>query len=430
MKSSQPNRNAVDLLRNVRSITIVACLLAAGGTVAAETATDYNELGVEYYRAEDWDQAIDHFRAAYQIAPENETVRRNLCNAYQAAANKRAKAADFVTASDFLLIAISVDPENALPLVQLGSYYLRLHMTEDAVFRLQEAIELDPESVDAHELLGDAYEKSNNLSLALAHWEWVRDVAPERTGVLAKLEKAYREEEVEYNFGEHESRHFRVSFAPGTPIKDVTRVLRTLEAAYRQIGMKLGGVYPPAPINVVVYTSQDFARATLLGEHVGAVYDGKIRAPIMDTQGNTIPDDELTRRLFHEYTHVVVRYWVAEHVPWWLNEGLAETFSSDETGADWNLLGEAYNQNALFSLADLESAQLTELSADELRLAYAQSHVTVDHLWQRYGPRGMVEMLSLLAELVPYEEALTQVYRSNYQLLERQVANGIRTASR
>ncbi len=405
-------------------------MAVAIGVTHAETATDFNERGVEFYRDKSWDLAIDQFREAYQIAPENETVRRNLCNAYQAASNELAKNADFTTASELLLMAISIDPENALPLVQLGSYYLRLHMTEDAVFRLQEAIELDPENIDAHELLGDAYDKANNLSMALAHWEWVSEVAPERTGVLAKLEKAYREEEVEYNFGAHESRHFRVSFAPGTRIDDVTRVLRTLESAYRQIGMKLGAAYPPAPINVVVYTAEDFARATLLGEHVGAVYDGKIRAPIVDTQGNAIPDDELTRRLFHEYTHAVIRYWVNDRVPWWLNEGLAETLSSEVVQSDRDALGEAYNQNALFSLADLERAQLTELSADELRLAYAQAHVTVDYLWQRYGPRGMVDILTLLAEGSPYEEALSQAYRLNYQLLERQVASNIKTASR
>ncbi len=417
------------LVRNLCLIQILL-LLALSDVSFAETATDFNERGVEFYSVKEWDQAIDQFREAYQIAPENETVRRNLCNAYQAAANELAKGADFVTASDFLLIAISVDPENALPLVQLGSYYLRLHMTEDATFRLQEAIELDPENIDAHELLGDAYDKSNNVSMALAHWEFVREMAPDRSGVVAKLEKAYREEEVEYNFGEHQSRHFRVSFAPGTRINDVTRVLRTLESAYRQIGMKLGGAYPPAPINVVVYTAEDFARATLLGEHVGAVYDGKIRAPIMDTQGNAIPEDELTRRLFHEYAHVVVRYWVADHVPWWLNEGLAETLSSDVADVDRDALGAAYNQNTLYALADLERAQLSELGAEELRLAYAQSHVTVDYLWQRYGPRGMVDLFSFLAERSPFEEALSKAYRLNYQLLERQVANSIRTASR
>jgi hypothetical protein len=41
----------------------------------------------------------------------------------------------------------------------------------------------------------------------------------------------------------------------------------------------------------------------------------------------------------------------------------------------------------------------------------------------------MVDMLSLLAERAPFEDALTQAYRSNYQLLERQVANNIRTAA-
>ena len=44
--------------------------------------------------------AIEAFRKAYELAPDNSTVRRNLCNAYQAQANELARSADFQTASN------------------------------------------------------------------------------------------------------------------------------------------------------------------------------------------------------------------------------------------------------------------------------------------------------------------------------------------
>lgn len=415
--------------RSVFFVAALSFLLCPDPARAQEDpgVADLNAKGVESYNARRWDEAIHYFARAYESAPTNPTVRRNLCNAYQAQANELARAADFATAAELLELAISVDPENASPLAQLGSYYLRLDMIADAVFRLEEAVELDPTNTDALELLGDAYYRNNNLAAALEHWEAVREKEPNRRGLTAKLEKAYREESVEYNFSGTRSTHFEITFKPGTSGGDVSRVLQVLERAYRDIGRRCGGVYPPAPIHVTVYTADDFARATQMGEHVGAVYDGKIRVPLRDTAGTSISDDELTRRLYHEYTHVVVRFWAGSHVPWWLNEGLAETFSRSFTPQDAAVLDQFNQMQALFPLKDLESGQLKSLDADALDLAYRQSHAAVSYLWDRYGQRGLANYMNQLAQKTDFEQALIAAYRLNYDLLQREVAAGFTT---
>ena len=409
-------------------VMLTLCL-SFPGPLRAETqdetrsrqAAEYNSAGVDYYNAGQWDNAIAQFERAHELSSDNETVRRNLCNAYQAAAGELAKSADFAAAAKHLENAISVDPKNASPLMQLGSYYLRLDMVGDAIFRLEEAIELAAQDLDAHELLGDAYYKDNDLAAARVQWEWVLEMAPARPNLGAKIEKAKREESVEQDFRRSDSRHFNLSFPQGAPAQSLGNLLSHLERAYLEIGRKFGGVFPPTPIQVIVYSSADFMGVTQQGRHVGAIYDGKIRVPLMDEQKNVLDDQELKHRLYHEYTHVVVRFLAAGNVPGWLNEGLAETFSRDLDGQRIALLRQAYQQGALFSLAGLSDIQLAQRDPTSLQLAYCQSHATVNYLWSRFGQRPLRAMMSSLAEGMNPEEALKTHYRYSYETLRNEV---------
>lgn len=408
-----------------RALCLMVGLAVVAYAAGAQDAAEFNANGVNFYNEGRWDDAIQSFASAYNLAPDNETVRRNLCNAYQAQANALARSGDFATAIELLRLAISVEPENPSPLAQLGSYYLRVDMVSDAIYRLEESVELDPASIDVQELLGDAFYKNNDLAAALAQWELVLEMNPNREGLVEKLDKAYREESVEYNFRQTESAHFRVSFAPGTNGGDLSRILQILERAYRDIGRKFGGAYPPTPIQVILYTGEDFARATLLGEHVGAVYDGKIRVPIADRAGHVISEEELWRRLYHEYTHVVIRFWAGDNVPWWLNEGLAETFSNDMSSRDSGLLYDAYMAGLLFTLGEMEDSQLKKLDADALYLAYQQAHATASFLWNRYGYRGIAGLMEHLAQGELGENALIASCRLDYATLEREVVKNL-----
>jgi hypothetical protein len=87
------------------------------------------------------------------------------------------------------------------------------------------------------------------------------------------------------------------------------------------------------------------------------------------------------------------------------------------------MLQRAQAAGALFSLSELEEAQLHKLDPDALQLAYRQAHATVHFLWNRYGQAGLANMLNGLAKGMSREESLVAAYRLNYDLLERQVAH-------
>jgi hypothetical protein len=271
----------------------------------------------------------------------------------------------------------------------------------------------------------------NELPAALAQWEYVLELQPNRKGLKEKLKKAYREDGVEYGFYRTQSRNFQISYAPGTEGGDLRRITMLLERAYRDLGKQLG-VYPPTPIQVVLYTAPDFAEATLLGNHVGAVYDGKIRVPIADETGRKINEADLKRRLYHEFTHVIVRYWVGDRVPWWLNEGLAQTLSEDFNSTKARILVSTAENGGLLPLEQLETTQLEALSnrVDKLQLAYLQAEATVGVLWHRYGPRGVTIIMNSLADGMSPEEALVAGARINYALLEGEVEREMKRLAR
>ncbi len=408
-------------------LSITALLLCWSVCVAAQApgAAELNAEGVKQYEAKDFEGAIELFSKAYNLSPDAPAIRRNLCNAYQAYANELAKASDFESAVKLLSTAIGVEPQNPSPLVQLGSYLLRLDLVSEAIPRLEEALQLDAKNADAYFLLGEAYYRQNDLPAALAQWQFSLELNPNRPGLKERIEKAQRHDSVEANYRKSGSHNFDVSFAPNTRSSDLGRILQTLERARWELGRKLGGAYPPSPIQVIVYTDDDFQNATLLGKHVGGVYDGKIRLPIPGKQGATLSDAELQRVLYHEYVHCILRHIARDNVPWWLNEGLAETLSRPFTPEMAAALRQAQTNKQLQSIGALEDSQLDKLDPVRLERAYIQAHAAARWLWDRFGANVMVRFLGTLAAGTPAEDALTENYRRNYESLDLDVMGNL-----
>ena len=399
---------------------------AAWGNAAAQSAEESNARGVELYNANEWVASIEAFERAYVLAPDVPTIRRNLSNAYRSYANALSGEKELSAAIELLENAISVDAENPLPLIQLGSYYLRNGRVAIAILRLEEAIQVDPENVDAHFLLGEAYYRDNDVPHALRQWEWVEEIQPGRKGLAERMEKAYREDSVEYDFAGLSSTHFNISYDREIRPAEVRAVLRILEKAYRDIGRSLGHVYPPEAVHVTLYSAEGFLVTTQVGDHVGALYDGtKIRVPTFDSEGKILDTKELERRLYHEYVHVIVRQIAKDNVPFWFNEGLAEALSHELGQTEWDLLRVAKREKILFGLEELTENQLERLDAHSLNLAYRQSHATLSLLKQRRGIRQITRYLEELATGADPEEALRFVCRYTYKTLELAVADYI-----
>lgn len=404
------------------ALALVCCLPAA-----AQSAVELNNAGTESYNRGDYLRAATLLETALELAPENQIVRRNLCNARQSLADQHAKQGDVRAALRLAESAISADPDNASPLIQTGAYYLRLDDVGKAIERLEQAIVTKPGDLDAHDLLGQAYYRDNDLSSARAQWDYVLEMDPDRPSLRERYDKAFREESVEADFNNWKSRHFRVSYPDGIPDGLRSRVVSILDKAYVDVGRALGGVYPPPPIQTILYTAGQFSEATQLGEHVGAVYDGKIRAPMTDPSGNWLPDEELRRRLVHEYVHVVVRNITGDKVPWWVNEGVAQALSDSLDQRDREHLRELFGAGRSFRLEALSSPDLAaKMSPERIKEAYLQAHATMDLLITRHGKGKVQLLLARLASGDTPDQALRATYRRSVAVLEEDVRDSYR----
>ncbi len=377
----------------------LAIALGSAGFATGDQASEYNDMGIAAYNAGHFTEAIRYFEKSHELARDNATVRHNLCNAEQSLASELAKANRLTEAVEPLKTAIGIEPENPAPLIQLGSYYLQMDEVQQAIFRLEEAIELKPGELAAHELLGEAYYRDNDLPSARVQWDYVLKMEPSRKGLKERYDKAFREESVENGYRRGESRHFKVSCPKDTPSLLRSQVLTALERAYLNISRKLDGTFPPTPIQVVLYGDGQFSEATQMGENIAAIFDGKIRAPLTDGKGALLNELEMERRLTHEYVHVAERAIAGDKIPWWINEGLAQTLSQDLESNEGALLRQEKAAGNLFSLTALEAHQLkAALTPERLNLAYAESHAAVKTLWDRYGQRRFLQMLRALAQ--------------------------------
>ncbi|WP_434382885.1 peptidase MA family metallohydrolase [Melittangium boletus] len=194
------------------------------------------------------------------------------------------------------------------------------------------------------------------------------------------------------------------------------RIVAALDEAHGHTRQVLGEARE-APVDVVLYTREEFRthQGAALARTVAGLYSaGAIR--INDAA-------ELTRQtkatLVHEYVHAVVDDLVqaargGQHVPVWLNEGLAEYVEWRYLGHDKppvqmaNRLRGAAQADQLPSLEQMSGQSL--ISLGDPGLAYATSAMAVRELMADGGPGRLLRLIREVGEGAPFEQALRDRY--------------------
>jgi hypothetical protein len=247
-------------------------------------------------------------------------------------------------------------------------------------------------------ILAFIYYKKDDAEKALMHAETALSVLkdPELQQLQARLRNEKSTEERQVN---ESTTHFKVSF-DGYEHGDLSRkVIDILEDAYRTIGKEMD-YFPSQPVSVVLYTNQDFYDITQSPQWSGGIFDGKIRIPIRGVESR---EGELRKVLFHEYTHAVVHS-LTPLCPLWVNEGLAEYFSTNS--------GKRIGQ--LLPLTSLE-ASFSGLRPENIRTAYWESYSAVSYLIERYGLHRIKQFLLALPKRSDLNQAFEDAFSMSYR---------------
>lgn len=163
---------------------------------AAELSTRQEEkdavnfiAGSVYERQKKYDQAESYFRKVLANDPRNATALNYL--GYMLAD----RGTRLEEALALIRKAVSLDPQNGAFLDSLGWVYFKLGKYDQAEVELRKALERIDNDPTLHEHLGDVYQKTNRLKLAITQWErsleeWKKTTPAEvEAGDVAKVQK-------------------------------------------------------------------------------------------------------------------------------------------------------------------------------------------------------------------------------------------------
>ena len=254
---------------------------------------------------------------------------------------------------------------------------LALGRTDAALWSLKRAIENDPALLPAMVLLAQVAYAQADLDLAVRTLEKACALAPRDRKLAGLLTQWRKESALHQSFQTQPGVRFNVLFEGPAQKALGARVSAVLEAAYWSVGQALN-IYPGAPLDVILYSKEQFRDITRAPAWAGGGYDGRIRIPV---SGALRSPEALDRVLTHEYVHAVVRTAAPAGVPAWVNEGLASYLESGDKSWPAQVLRAARTRIPLEDLAE----GFTRWNAAGATIAYAESQIAAQLLCERLG---------------------------------------------
>jgi len=273
---------------------------------------------------------------------------------------------------------------------------------EDAIPLLKRSLQIEPRLAPAATLLGELLYRRGDLDEAIKLYERALAGSPPGAApdVRQRLQQWRAEAALPQNHAAVKDDRFTIMFDGAAQQALATRATRVLGDAFWRIGKTLGA-YPSAPINVVLYTKQQFRDITGAPEWSGGRFDGQIRVPVAGASQNLA---EFDRVLTHELAHAMLNQVAPSNVPAWLNEGLAMHFDGHDAALSERRLASV---RLLVPLSVLQ-AGFGRLTTAQATFAYEQSAFATRALLERIGPTGLSTLLQDLGTGQSVEGAIGQ----------------------
>ena len=292
--------------------------------------------------------------------------------------------------------ALKADPKNARLHLGAGIAASLERRDTDARDEFESALALDPKLAEARAMLGQIQYRMGDPSTAIRIYETLLAMTPDDKDARATLERWQREAELHDRMQQAIGSHFTVSFEGPAEAELAAAALEVLDRAYWRI-CQLFGAFPLEPINVVLYTGEQFRDITRAPSWAAGAYDGTIRVPM---RGALDKPEELDRVLSHEFAHALIRTVAARGVPAWLNEGLATALEAPDLG--W--AGTLAAKQPPVPLRALQSG-FGRFTGAQAQLAYATSALAARRLLDEAGGFAITNLLRDLGAGAEFDAA-------------------------
>jgi tetratricopeptide (TPR) repeat protein len=358
--------------------------------------TELNAQGVKACERGEYKEGVGLFIDALKLAPNDQTIAKNLAGACRTLAARRNNHGDMENAIAALRQGLAYLPREAslrkdlvVVLVNQGAAFLNNKDYARAQQAASEALQLDNENPLVNSLAGDIAYARQDLAAARGYWQAALNADPANENIAHRMKQLQKEQNAERTFSKMEAYHFDIRFDYQTLAGGVCDIRKFLMEAYEKVGQDFE-LFPEYPIVVILYKENEFRMVNNVPEYVAGLYDGKIRVPVNYTR---YPLATLKGILFHEYTHAVIHDLAGPGCPVWLNEGIAMREMNDQLPVASEALRRAMKQGTLLSLDQLGDPGGAWRDPNRVPLAYAQSWIMADYLFSRWSNRQIKNVL-------------------------------------
>lgn len=385
--------------------TALALALAAG-----ETASTLNDRAVQLLEEDRFDEAIVLLEQAILLlepaaSPQKQALTQNLAMARNNRGVRELKDQAYARAAADFDAAVLLAPDSPLFQVHLGYAHVLLRDYPRAEAVLLAVRQRFPTEPKTYEFLGFLYYCQDDLKKAVDMFEARLSIAGD-AWTEDHLARARRELAVSGDFVDRSSADFTLKFlGDGKNGAIADEVLQMLQAARARVGSDLGH-FPPVRTTVLLYTDQDFRKATGAHGWVGGLYDGKIRLPVRDFARQR---ESIAATIRHEYTHRVLAD-LAPGCPIWVNEGLAEWYEREGQGAHDAIVALRKEGADPTRFAAMPSSWSNQNDAAAVRVQYAAAESFLAFLRDRFGLGAVRQFVEALGQGDSVDEAMRPVF--------------------
>jgi Flp pilus assembly protein TadD len=176
-----------------------------------DTFDHWMTLGAGYLQKGEGTNAINAYRKAIALDPENIAAHLNLANAYLLAESNQ-------NALTECQQVINVDHNNAAGYYLMGCAYLRLNQPAQAVEAFQQSQKIDPAVTALNFQLGLAQERLGNLDDAMHEFETVVQFEPEHPSAHYQLSRLYQRAGRDAEAAQELARHQQIQGKSAGPV--------------------------------------------------------------------------------------------------------------------------------------------------------------------------------------------------------------------
>jgi tetratricopeptide (TPR) repeat protein len=337
--------------------------------------TEMNNIAVQEAQAGRFEQAAAVLREALELAPADDTLRKNLSGILTDWSARLYTQGKADTAVEILEEAVELNPENGKGLMALGNLY---------------------------------YVLKGNLEGAVRVWRQAYGKVPasEWNGISRVLAQAQRDLRIERAFAGVRTEHFLIRFEGSAFHESAVRIGDVLESEYSRLSKTVGRA--PSALSVIVYTQSDFQRVAGRMDWAVGLYDGRIRLRVEDV------DQPWIRNIIaHELAHAFITESYGPQIPPWIHEGFAQVQEPVvylPSPRQERILESLESRAGWVPLAWLDRRFKQPSHTEDLERAYEQARMVIAFLVDRYGVYALRDFLKELSRGQPIEQAFNRFF--------------------